>query len=314
MSTADSVSTLCMSRDDWLTYRKRGIGGSDAAAIIGANRYRSPFLVYADKVGLGLPEPDSPVLELGNVLEPYVADRFARESGMRVRRSNRTYTSRAYPWMMANVDRVIVGDNAGLECKTTTRNNNADWDAGEIPPEYYWQCMHYMAVLGYDHWYLAVLFRDTGEFKWVRIERDEEQVSLLIQAEQAFWEAHVMRRVPPPTSGMKDETDALSALYPGEMSRPDVTDLTDITDMLAHRTRLNAQIKQMQTLSDSIDQQIKRRMETSQEGRAGSYRIYWKPVSSHRVDSAMLKRDYPEIYKAVAKETTSRRFEFKEAK
>lgn len=314
VTSTSSVSTIGMTREEWLQYRKRGIGGSDAAAVIGASRWKSPFSVYADKIGLELPEPSSFVLELGNVLEQYVADRFVRESGMRVRKCNRTYTSKSYPFMMANIDRVIVGDNAGLECKTTTRNNSADWDSGDVPPEYYWQCMHYMVVLGYDHWYLAVLFRDTGEFRWFRIDRDEEQISLLIQAELAFWFDHVCKRVPPPTSGLKDETDALSALYPGELSSPDVTDLTDITDLLAHRSRLCDQAKQMDKLIESIDQQIKRRMETSQEGRAGATRIYWRPVTSRRVDSKLLAANYPEIYKAVAKPITSRRFEVKEAK
>lgn len=314
MEAAASVSTLNMSRQDWLEYRKRGIGGSDAAAVLGVSRFKGPFAVYVDKTSdmAAMDEP-SPVMEMGVRLEEYVAELFTRESGFKVARRNRTYTSREHPCMLANIDRWVVGDKAGLECKTTTRYSWHGWDEGEVPPEYYWQCMHYMAVLGLDHWYLAVLMRDTGGFRWFRMERDDALVAQLIAEEEAFWD-RVMRRNPPPASGLDSETDLINGLYPAEKVSPDAADLSGIAHMVASRADLDRDIKERKKTLEALDQQIKLTMGESQEGRSGNYIVSWKAAQRTNVDSKKLLREYPQVYAAVTTLTSYRTFSVKEAK
>jgi len=309
---AKSVSTIGMSREDWLEYRKRGIGGSDAAAVLGVSRFKSPFAVYCDKT-MDLPDVSSPVMEMGTRLEEYVAELFSRESGLKVARRNRTYTSKEHPCMLANIDRWVVGDKAGLECKTTTKYSWHGWDEGDVPPEYYWQCMHYMAVLGLDHWYLAVLFRDNGEFRWYRMERDEALVKQLIAEEEAFWE-RVLKRDPPPASGLDSETELINDLYPAEKVSPDTADLSGIATMVQSRADLDREIKERKKVLDSLDQEIKRVMGETQEAISGRYIVSWKPAQRTSVDSKKLLREYPQIYAAVSTTTSYRTFSVKEAK
>lgn len=129
------VSTLNLDKKEWLKYRKQGIGGSDAGAICGLNPYRSAMQVYQDKTSDEIEDNDNEAMRQGRELEEYVSRRFMEATGLKVRRSNFMYRSERYPWMLADVDRLIVGEDAGLECKTASAYNADKWKDGEIPSQ-----------------------------------------------------------------------------------------------------------------------------------------------------------------------------------
>ena len=130
------ISTRGMTREEWLKLRKTGIGGSDAGAICGLNPYSSPVKIYQDKTQEETEEEDNESMRQGRDLEDYVARRFMEETGLKVRRSSQMYRSEEYPFMLANVDRLIVGQDAGLECKTASAFSADKWKDGKIPPHY----------------------------------------------------------------------------------------------------------------------------------------------------------------------------------
>jgi putative phage-type endonuclease len=175
------------------------------------NRYRSPMAVYLDKIGQ-LPEiEDNEFMYWGRVLEDTVANEFSIRTNIKVRRANKMLQHPKYPYMIANVDRLIVGQNAGLECKTASEYAKEDWMGETVPKEYALQCHHYMAVTGMDRWYIAVLIGG-NKFEWRVIERDEQIISNLIEIETNFWINHVTRRVPPGYGA--HDTTLLSERYP----------------------------------------------------------------------------------------------------
>lgn len=135
-------------KDDWLRLRKSGLGGSDAGAVCGLNPYSSPLQVFCDKTTEEVQDHDNESMRQGRDLEEYVAKRFMEETGKKVRRSNFMYRSEEHPFMIADVDRLIVGEDAGLECKTANAYNADKWKDGKIPAHYIIQCCHYMAVTG----------------------------------------------------------------------------------------------------------------------------------------------------------------------
>ncbi len=137
------ISTANMGREEWLQLRKTGIGGSDAGAVCGMNPYSSPAKVFQDKVSSAVSELDSEAVRQGNDLEDYVAKRFMEVTGLKVRRSNYLYRSAEHPFMVADVDRLVVGEDAGLECKTASAYSAGQWKDGNIPLHYILQCMHY---------------------------------------------------------------------------------------------------------------------------------------------------------------------------
>ena len=122
-----TISTKNMDRNEWLKIRKTGLGGSDAGAVCGLNPHVSPMAVYRDKVSDETDMGDNEAMRQGRDLEEYVAQRFTEETGLKVRRSNKMYRSTEYPWMIADVDRMVAGGGAGLECKTVSVYKKDQW-------------------------------------------------------------------------------------------------------------------------------------------------------------------------------------------
>ena len=117
-------------------YRKCGITGTDAGAILGLNPYRSAFQVYHDKISDTIENIDNEAMRQDRDLEDYVAQRFTEATGLKVRRANAIYQSEEHPLLLADFDRLIVGQKAGLECKTVSPFSADKWADGKIPAHY----------------------------------------------------------------------------------------------------------------------------------------------------------------------------------
>lgn len=204
-------STADMSREEWLEQRRHSVGGSDAAAIVGLSKWASPYSVWADKTGKVPPKEDTEAMRLGRDLEDYVARRWMEATGKRVRRRNAMIYNDAYPFAHADVDRLVDGEKAGLECKTTSALDLRLFDGVEFPEQYYAQCVHYMAVTGCDRWYLCVLVFGRGVFTYT-LERDQAEIDALMDAERAFWR-YVTEDTPPPVDGAEATTDAITTIF-----------------------------------------------------------------------------------------------------
>lgn len=189
------ISTKNMSRLDWLKARQNGIGGSDAPALMmppKEYKWSRPKDVYESKVG----EPDetsSLACRVGSYLEDFVARLFTEETGMTVHRYNRIMFSDEHPFMLANIDRKLYGNNIGLECKATSDYNEKKFSDDDYPYQYFFQIQHYMAVTGWDMWYLAVLIGNR-KFRWYEVPRDEKAIQNIIKTESKFWNDVVVPR------------------------------------------------------------------------------------------------------------------------
>jgi len=305
------VRTLDMGRDEWLEWRRKGIGGSDAPAIIGLDRYRSAFDVYADKLGLKQEQPDNEAMRQGRDLEEYVASRFCEYTGKKVRRRNAILQHPEYPWMIADIDRWVVGENAGFEAKTTSVLNRAKFSQGEFPPNYYVQCMHYMAVTGAERWYLAVLVLNKS-FHVFTIERDEAEIQALIAAEKDFWENHVLKQIPPAPDGSEATSEVIKQLFPEAKEREEVA-LFGYEDKIEQYLQLDAQLKELEKQKDAIKQELQLALSDAEIGRAQGYIVEWKNQVRQTLDTDKLKKEQAEIYKKYLKPAqTVRVFKVKE--
>lgn len=207
-----TISTVNMDHETWLRLRKTGIGGSDAGAICGLNLCSSPLQVYLEKTDDSIEDVDNEAMRQGRDLEEYVARRFTEATGLRVQRSNKMYRSTEYPFMIADVDRLVVGQDAGLECKTASAFQADKWKDGRVPTHYLLQCLHYMAVTGKKEWYIAVLIMGR-EFKYQKISWDNELIQKLITVEEAFWYQNIIPRKMPEPDGSKVCGEALEKMY-----------------------------------------------------------------------------------------------------
>lgn len=306
------ADTRKMSREEWLESRRNGIGGSDASAILGVNPYSSPLKVYMDKIGKVVEEEENEAMRQGTDLEPYVADRFVefmekQGTPKKVRKCNRILQHPDYPWMLANIDREVLKENAGLECKTTSPYSKFRFDEGEINPHYYWQCVHYMAVTGAERWYVSIVVLGKGHHVFC-IERDEDAIATLIESEREFWEEHVVPKVPPLPTGSEADGEALNALYPVAEVEDAAMDLGGLDDLLNLRGMKVEQRDSLQKEIEEIDQQIKAEMGTFERGVSGTWTVRWSNTESRRVDTKALKAKYPKIAEECVKVTKGRRF------
>jgi len=300
-----------MTHEEWLNARRKSIGGSDAAAIVGLNNYSSPIRVWADKTGRLSAKETSEAMRQGTDLEEYVAKRFCEATGKKVRRSNAIYYNDEYPFAHANVDRLIDGEDAGLECKTTSALSLKSFAGGEYPDRYYVQCQHYMAVTGRTKWYLAVLVLGR-DFKIFEIARDEDEINALMDAEVDFWQ-HVIKDEMPDVSENDDDADVLATLMPEDNG--ETVELFGRGSMLDELDELKARIKELENRKAEIENTIKKDMGEASEGFCRDWRVTWKTSERKTLDAKALKAALPELdLEPFYKVSKSRRFTVKKIK
>lgn len=292
MKGIEQVSTKGMSREDWLAQRRKTIGGSDAAAIVGLSRYSTPYTIFMDKTGRLPDKPDSEAMRLGRDLEDYVARRWTEITGKKVRRCNAMIYNPAYPYSHADVDRMVVGETAGLECKTTSTLDVKQFHGVEFPEKYYAQCVHYMAVTGAKRWYLAVLVFGRGFFEYT-LERDQAEIDALMTAEADFWTAYVENDTPPPPDGSEATAEALQTVY--AESRDEERELFGRETMLDEYMMLKRQKKAIDDRLTDIENTVKEDMQHAERGRCGTYTVSWKSQTRSTFQPKAFAQAFPDI-------------------
>lgn len=304
-------STVDMSRQEWLDARKHGIGGSDVSAIAGLNKWKSAVGVYLDKTGQA-PDEDSAgeAAYWGNVMEDVVAQEFSIRTGLRVRRRNAILKHPEHPFMLANVDRLIVGKREGLECKTASEYLKGSWEEDEIPAAYLLQIQHYMAVTGYEAWHIAVLIGG-NKFLYKKIERDEELINYLIQIEKNFWEENVLKQIPPVFDGSNASVDLLKALYPDSIPESEIQLPGDAETLIEALDEIVVELKSIETQKKEYENRIKDMMQENEKAYSGDRAVIWKSYATTRFDSKRFKAEQPDLYEQYVNTTTARRFSVK---
>ena len=210
------VSTEDLPRPKWLEYRRKGLGGSDAAAVLNISPFRTARDLYYDKLGVVTADDQANwvALEVGNLLEPLVARIFAKKTGLNIYQRKCMFQHPQYPWMLADLDYLVKlpdGTTAILEIKTTNYNARNKWwyNGEEIVPVYYeTQGRHYMAVMNLNRVYYCCLYGNNEDEAIIRrIDRDMDYEMELIALEQDFWENNVLARLPPPY--LEDDGDLI---------------------------------------------------------------------------------------------------------
>lgn len=281
------------SHEEWLKIRKGYIGGSDAGAIIGLNPYNSAFSVWAEKTGQ-TPEFEGNIsTRVGTYLEDLVAKLFMEETGKQVQRMNFTIVNADYPWACANIDREVIGEDAVLEIKTTTSFGAIKkFRSGEYPEQWYGQMVHYLAVTGAKKAYLAAL-ENNRELRVFELERDEEEVKALMDAEREFWNTYVLPKKTPPVDGHSATSEAIKKIFSEEAG--DSIDLSGFLDVFQQRKAVNEQIKNLKTELDGLDNRLKVAMGSMAKGTCGRFSVSWKLQNTSGLDRDKIKADFPEI-------------------
>lgn len=289
--------------------RHKFIGGSDAGTIMGVNPWKSRYQLWLEKTKQVEPVDISDKLAVwfGTEEEEIVAKRFCLETGKKVKRSNMQYSCQEYPYIVGHVDRLVVGENAGLECKTTSAWNKTEYEEGEIPPQYYWQCMQYMMLTGREKWYIAVK-KDNTQFYILQVERNNDHIALLIDAECTFWDL-VVNNNAPDIDGSESTSNALQKRYQNDTQ--DVIDLSyssTVTQCLQSIQEVDVQIDALNKIKAEYQNKIKAEIGDHEGGFTAAYKVSWKTQNRSSIDAKQLESEHPEIYQKYLKTTQSRVF------
>lgn len=304
------ADTKKMTHEEWIELRKSSIGGSDSSVCVNMNQYSSLITLYADKMGVSKEKETTEAMRLGTDLEAYVAERFCEKEDKKVRNDFGMYADDEYDFLTANIDRKVVGENAGLECKVMGSFNGYNLEAGEVPAHYYCQCQHYCMVMGFEKVYLAILVLQRGLFV-NEIKRDDDFIAQMRQAEIDFWKNYVEKSIAPEPDGSESSIETLKEMYPTatketELAIPGLDRM--IQDYKAFK-ELENEYKEKAERTKGI---ICAKLGTTEIGIGDMYGCSWKNQSKKGFDYKRLEAELPDIYKKYATVSEYRVFRTKQ--
>ena len=313
MSVKIVTSTENLPYEDWLEYRKRGIGGSDAAVVCGISRYKSPVELWLEKTDQIPTQEAGEAAYWGTQLEALVRAEFTKRTGIGISLVKQLLQSEEYPFMLANLDGVCEHPDLGMcifEAKTASAYKAGEWE-DSIPAEYMLQVQHYLEVTGYNAAYIAVLIGG-NTFRWKLIERDDELISMLIELESAFWN-HVRERTAPPLDGSDASARFLAERFPNSVPRSEIALPDTAAELLIQYDQACEQLEAVTEQKQQAENRLKQMMGEHEIGTSGDRIITWKSVSQERLESKTLKAEHPALYKRYTNKTSYRRFSIKAA-
>lgn len=294
------ICVRCASDEEWRQERKRSVGGSDVAAILGISKWQSPTAVYLEKTGKDDDEPDktSPVMEFGNIMEPQIAAEFKkRHPDILVRRVNAILRPIGRPWAHASLDyecREPDGKWGVLEIKCAA--SEAEWKSG-VPTYYLVQGQHYLATTDRDYVWFVVFFRDSCEIREYRIERDQDLIDTIEGRVDAFWEGVLSATPPTKMSGTEDESAALAKLYAHPQDRLTTVNDPALDGAVIAYENVSSQIKQLEKQKRQLADAICAKIGDSRGLvlKSAKRRVIWVRSERTTYDVARLAQDYPDI-------------------
>ncbi len=302
------VVTEGMSREEWLRWRKKGIGGSDVASILGINKWSSAIELWLDKTNQkNDPKEVNSAMEWGAILEPVIRNYFSTVTGKSVVEVKAILQNPKYPFMLADIDGATTtnnGDPAILEIKTASEYKRDEWLEG-VPNYYLVQCQHYLCVTGVSKAYVAVLIGGNS-FRIYEVDADPEVQQMLIAVERDFWNK-VQNMIRPDIDGSDAAKDLLDEIYRGGVEEEIVLPEEAIEWVDAY-IEASADEDNAKAKKQEASNHLKEIMGDFDKASCLGHSISWKPVTSERLDTKALKEKDPDIYAKYAKSSTSRRF------
>jgi len=312
-----------VNHEKFLAGRKKGIGGSDVAAILGFSPYKSPYQLWLDKTGRSeRSESQSESAHFGHLLEDLVAKEYSRRAGVKVQRVTQQLSLPDHPWAIGNIDRAIINPEiAGnvrfkdgklttdrlLECKTASEylaKLFGEEGSDQVPDYYLTQCLWYLLLSGCEFIDLAVLIGG-NKFRMYRIERDEDLIDSIFRQVKAFWFNHVVADVPPDPTCFDDVLHRWSNHVVGKQVEADFNHIKLAEELITVQSRQKAD----KAREDEIKLQIVTTMQDAEmmisQGKAI---CTYKEQSSTRIDSTLLKKEEPDLFEKYSKTSSTRVF------
>lgn len=281
------ANTSKMTHEEWLDIRKKSIGGSEIAAVIGMSRWKTPFAIWAEKTGrIDNAVQQNESMYWGTVMEAILREEFTKRTGYAVKEAHYIFASIDNPFLTANIDGYVDlgnGDYAVLEIKTAGNYAEQDWQDG-CPIEYYLQVQHYLYITGMFKAFIAVLIGG-NTFKYIEVDRDEDTIQTIVCFAKQFW--NLVQNDTPPAVNDKDNA-ILATLYPQSkavtVKMPD-----DYKAVLKDYTEAKAEMDKAKKRKEAAEAKIKEFMAEADTAVIEEYKISWKTAERNSLSADKVK-------------------------
>lgn len=237
--------------------RKKGIGGSDIAVIVGLNKYKTSVELWMEKTGRAAPQRENNKMHWGHLLEDVVAREYARQTGLEVLDGVNLVDG----IRRGNTDRMVPDARKILEIKTAGHFAAAEWGepgTDEIPDAYLCQVQWYLGLLNPDEYVSADVPVLIGgqDYRVYHVERNDELIGQLIEAGERWWRDYVVADRAPEADGTVEDARARLSLFPRDNGQ--ILQSTAEIDDIAHRlARARAQLKAAEEVEESLSARLK---------------------------------------------------------
>jgi putative phage-type endonuclease len=261
--------------------RRKGIGGSDAAAICGLDPYKTALDVYREKIGEAEPRVATPQMIRGRVLESVVVGLYQKLTDRKVRRQpQRAHPS--YPFIIGNIDRQILanGDERGtglLEVKCPNMRMFMRYVREGLPAHIVVQGQHYLGIYDYEWMDFAIFNADLWKLVHFEIKRDDAFVAGLFEQEVKFWRDYVERRSePPPVTRVLQAPEGIELpAVEGAIIQRDDPAWTEAADSLAQARTLR---ETAEVIEEQAKARVKELMQVQGVVEGANLRAYWRTM------------------------------------
>ena len=312
-------------RDAWAASRLLGVGGSDAAAVMGESPHKAPIDVWTERITGAISFVDNDRTDMGRILEPVVLDLFAtghpkwpREGGALTVCKPPSVYHRSRPWQRGSADGFVYYPEAidgvlvdGVATRATlwsvlkpdalaevkthgwfgSRAYNLSDDGSPIvsvPPDKRIQCAWYMALFDVDTTYLACLI-DTHLRRTFVIHRDRELEAMILEEVDQFWTRYVLTGTPPPPDGTDNYKRYLSQRF--KTHTVELVMATPEVELAAENLlEIKRQQKGLEKNRDRLEQIIKSHIGDAMGVKTAVGKITWKEQPSGRLRDKEVRR------------------------
>lgn len=282
-----------------------GVGASDVPTILGINPFCTPLQLYSRLIGITEPGEQTEPQYWGKKKEQIIAERFAEDHGVKLMAYKKRFVHKTMPFFSCELDRIIVGTDTNVECKSVNEYKLKDWagDEDQMPAYIIVQTQAQMGLSGRVETWVACLIGASNYMEKL-VKFDAELYADIEKKVSEFW--HMVENKIPPVAMIGDD-DILLAMHP--KSNEQMQTIQEMETAVARRQELSQQIKELTEEKETIDVSIKEAVGDFAGFKTEKYLIKWTPTETSRLDTEALKASGN--YEKYCKTTTSRRLTIK---
>jgi len=297
------------SREEWLEWRKDGLGATDIGAVMGLSPWMGPYELWIDKTGRGGLFNETERMRWGLLLEPAIAGRWADLLQINVHKADGVVHPEK-SWVRATPDYWTVPGPGEppmgiLECKTASRFMKKHWgESGTVattlnmcvPEHYFAQVQWQLFASGLHRGDIAVLFDDLDDFRHFGVARDGDYIKKMEAEGEKFWRRVLTDNAPEPGAGAGCRK-ALNEQHPRVKVEASAALPKRAQRHIDNYKKACETIKKAEKKKSLSQNALMKMLGDHRMGQVGRWVVGWTDVKGREAfDKAQFEKDHPKLF------------------